>query len=1292
MARRHSGHGAGSRPRRRWKAGLLGAVAICGVAGFFAPAVIVHTPLRDLPLARAFAGIDGTIASGGAVWRWIGGIEYRDVILRDRAGKAAAFVPRLALDRGLLRLAVEPGSLGTLRLVDPELLVEVRSDGSSLEDIVAPWLAAATRRVSVELEVVNGTVELSDTVHRVAWRLSDVIAAGRLAADGSLAGWTAAGRLRHSDGAAAVGITADAPAAAAANQPVHLDRATIPAAAAAVLVRDGGWSMSSPPAAADGGRTITLATHRFPLGGSTLVATRFGLPYLVDGIADLRLDIASDAAGRHVSGDATVERLAVCDAATLAERLALDHCSLPFDASLVDGVIQVRRLEASSGGVRAQASGRFRMPTGRGSDWAEELVADDFAAALDVDLAAAATALPGGLVVRPDVRVTGGSLRLAAAARGDGGDRVLELRATARDLAAVRPPAPAVEGEAEVVGGRELSWPEPFTAWIRGRRGPGRGDRLRIEEAKLVSQAVEATASGSPAAFTLQWQADLGRLMEELAHVLDTGGTTAKGTCRGKLDVVADGHGAGGGTLALAMGFTDVEVAAADRPVWRDKDLAIEIEGQGSMASGAAAIDSGRAVIVAGEDRLDLALDGGAVVDLPAVMGFPADASVAWIRPAANATDTKGTAGIVGDLARWQPRLAVAFPSVVPRGLELTGGLKAAAEVVPQGNGWQWSRAGGECEKLVARFGGREVVEPRVVVTSAGRFDAASGRIDIASGEVLSTSLSLRTGGLSLLPATATATVVERLRGRMQWQADVGRVEPWIVPAAVAASWPAAGRAWGTIEIVDTQAGTNLLVEATGSQLSLAALERPGQAARPVWGEPRLVGAIEVTRPRLAGGGLADHLVIERLAVESSTLAVAARGRVDEWTSREIVSLEGTAAYDWQQISRLLQPWTGGRIRLVGSDHRPFSLRVPLAAAVRPVGEAAQAAPSADALQLPADWLAATRGATAEPELAVRVARPASAAVQPVDERVKALAIDTTASWTGGDIEGFPVSAGELSVRLLEGQLAFGPFDIPVAGGRLRGAPWVRLVPPPGELVIPPGRLVERVAISGPTCQRIATWLSPVLGHAAQATGVMSVDLAGARLPLGDAFGGDLTGQVTFEQFEVSPTAAMQPLVNLLVKLQSVVDPRFAFGDKAVMLRVRPEPVRVRLAGRRLAHDGLVMDSGQLVIKSQGSVGQDGGLDMRLEVALRGDLVGQTPVLGQLFRTPLVVPLKGTVAKPQFDAAAMDTILGRIVENTAEAVLKDGIGRGLEAVFGQPPQPAAQPAAAAPTLVLPPQR
>jgi len=290
---------------------------------------------------------------------------------------------------------------------------------------------------------------------------------------------------------------------------------------------------------------------------------------------------------------------------------------------------------------------------------------------------------------------------------------------------------------------------------------------------------------------------------------------------------------------------------------------------------------------------------------------------------------------------------------------------------------------------------------------------------------------------------------------------------------------------------------------------------------------------------------------------------------------------------------------------------------------------------------------------------------------------IRDLTIDTSTAWAAGDIDGIPLAAGEMAVRVLEGQLAFGPFDVPAAGGRLRSAPWIRLEPAPGELVVPPGRVIDRVSLAGSLGDRWMKWLVPVIGHSTHTSGVVSVDLAGARLPLADASRGELSGQVVFENLEVTPAAAIQPLVNLIVKLQSVVDPRFAFGDKAVLLRVRSDPVRVRLVGRRFTHEGLVMDAGQLVVTSQGSVGPDGSIDMRLEVALRGDVIGTTPVLGKLFRTPLLVPLKGTVARPQFDAAALDAILGRIVENTAEAVIKDGIGRGLEAVFGQPEPPEA---------------
>jgi hypothetical protein len=152
-----------------------------------------------------------------------------------------------------------------------------------------------------------------------------------------------------------------------------------------------------------------------------------------------------------------------------------------------------------------------------------------------------------------------------------------------------------------------------------------------------------------------------------------------------------------------------------------------------------------------------------------------------------------------------------------------------------------------------------------------------------------------------------------------------------------------------------------------------------------------------------------------------------------------------------------------------------------------------------------------------------------------------------------------------------------------------------------------------------------------------------------------------------------------------------MVDPRFALADQPVLLRVRPEPVRIQLAERRIWHEGLVMDSGPFTVRSQGSVGADGSLAAVVEVALRGDLVGQTPVLAQLMRTPITIPLKGALARPQFDAGALDLALQRTLENTARAVIDDGLGRGIDALFGRPPAPAAtqSPPARSPTLSFP---
>ena len=1365
------------RPRRRRGVFSLVALALLGAAAWFAPALIVLTDLRDRPLEAIFAGIDGRVTSRAAEWRWWGTIEYRDVVLRDPAGRPLVAVPRVVIDRGLASLLVNPGDLGAVRLIGGEALVEVRRGGSTIEDVLAPWLAtvaqAAAVPMSFELEVVDAAVELVDLERNNAWRITDLLAAGTMRPDATLAGWTISGRTRHTGtplrdlDAAANRVASDrvqdsaGPAVAGQSPGVadptdqfqspirshaqshartdpsgdpsgRLDRTTVAAGATAILARDGGWSVSSPDSrSVDTPRTLAVAATRLPLGISSLLATRFDAAHVLDGLADVRLDITlppprsadggDDVPPRRpparpaaetirVAGVVSGSQLAICQANTLAELITLDRGEMPIDLSVDGDRITVRSLKVASALFKAEASGRIRLPAGGTWDWAEALVGENFAVAADIDLAAAARAMPGGLAVRPDVRVTGGQLQITAVARADGNERVLEVRASSRDLAAVQSVV-ATQQERSGGGGprndgkreeRLLRWNEPFTAWLRGRRGATRGDRLRIEEARISSPAVEVSAFGTAESSTVQWTIDFDKLVAEAGEVLELEGVQLAGTARGRVDLermaaTAVSH------AKVSASLSNFELARQGRRPWRDAELSIEAEGSGGMAGAALLIDQGHGTIIAADDTLEVTLTGGAMVNLWSAVSAGVRRNDPWLRAAPGSQAIAADCSLTGELSRWQPRWEGVLPSMALEGVELGGVVKASAALAAQGDSWQITRAGGEVEKLTVTCDGRQINEPRAVASVAGQWNPATGQVEISSAELLTPSLSLRTGGLAVLPvrgnvlaasgprlgssgfdSSGMATMVERLRGKLQWQADVARLERWIVPPATASRWPAAGRAWGTVEILDTPIGMNMLVEATGSQLTISSTQpearagdvvggkgRESAAAALLWSEPRATLVLEVTCPP---SQTPERMAVNQLKLESSTLAVAAAGSIGELSSRRMVELGGNVAYDWEQVSRLLTPWTSGRLRLAGGGARPFTLRGPLGQLV-----ATSAAAGGDAgqhLSLPEDWLPTARGVQAEKVSRVALPLPTTArSATDLSDRLRAVSIDTSAAWTAAEVAGFQFAPGEMPVRFFEGQLALGPFDLAASGGRLRGAPWLRLLPAPGELIVPPGRCLDRVAITQQVGDRWFNWLVPLIGHSTHTQGLMSVDLAGARLPLADPFGGEASGQVIFENLESTPGERVQPLVNLIVKLQTAIDPRFAFGDKAVLLRVRPEPVSVRLADRKLWHEGLVMDAGQLVIRSAGSVAADGTLAMAVEVAFRGDIIGATPVVGKLLRTPLVIPLKGTVHRPQFDARSIDLIIGRIMENTTEAVIGPQLSRGLETLFGNPPPP-----------------
>jgi hypothetical protein len=112
-------------------------------------------------------------------------------------------------------------------------------------------------------------------------------------------------------------------------------------------------------------------------------------------------------------------------------------------------------------------------------------------------------------------------------------------------------------------------------------------------------------------ALAIQWTIAFGGLAAELGEVFDMAGFTARGTSRGRVDIVAGSPTTVKGS-ASAKGF---ELAAPGLPPWQDEDLTLEVEALGESAAGALAIDRGRVSIKAADDTLEARVEGGVLAD-----------------------------------------------------------------------------------------------------------------------------------------------------------------------------------------------------------------------------------------------------------------------------------------------------------------------------------------------------------------------------------------------------------------------------------------------------------------------------------------------------------------------------------------------------------------------------------------------------------------------------------------------------------------------------------------------------
>ena len=235
----------------------------------------------------------------------------------------------------------------------------------------------------------------------------------------------------------------------------------------------------------------------------------------------------------------------------------------------------------------------------------------------------------------------------------------------------------------------------------------------------------------------------------------------------------------------------------------------------------------------------------------------------------------------------------------------------------------------------------------------------------------------------------------------------------------------------------------------------------------------------------------------------------------------------------------------------------------------------------------------------------------------------------------------------------------------------------VALAPVPegwSEWTIEPVRLLADARMDPPVAWGVLAYIAPVLADTTRTSGRFSLELEGARLPVGDPAGGSLSGTLAMHEVVVGPG----PLVtNLFQSLPGGLPP-------PPSIRVADEShVRFQLADRRVRHEGLEFGvplpgpGRRLDVKSSGSVGlDDQSLAIKLVLPIPADLRQDRPLLAALAGKTISVGVAGKLGAPQ---VVFDGSIGQVAGDVAREFIERVRGGGVPPAGPPVPGVAAPP-------------
>jgi hypothetical protein len=580
---------------------------------------------------------------------------------------------------------------------------------------------------------------------------------------------------------------------------------------------------------------------------------------------------------------------------------------------------------------------------------------------------------------------------------------------------------------------------------------------------------------------------------------------------------------------------------------------------------------------------------------------------------------------LVGELSRWQRR-AQMFAGIDP-GIELGGVCTLEAHGGVDLEHIEITKADWSLEPFRVATNGTAVEEARMV----GKFEGLVNTKDIARTQVdtllvQSESFALQAQDSAVPNKTLTRDgqaafriAPNRLLSTLKFESSPGQYQP--------SNLSVSGDITGQVHwIIDPAAiRWELLADATALRATQPAPRNPNQlvstgASRSedtvLWEEPQAKLSVDGDYTIATG-----NTNLSRLQVQTEWLAYGGRALIDQSGGKTNIVSEGSITYDASSVAQRMRPYIGTVVAIEGQRTQPLDI----------------------------SWSS-----------------------HPTDPWARSLQAKSSLGWDRANVVGIEIGTGEIPLDIRNGQFV-SQAAFPVSQGTLRWNLAGDLAADPLTIRQSQERVIDNVAITREMCQGWLKFVAPLLADATSVQGNLSLDVERAEIIPSDLTKQTAIGQVHVHGATVGPGPLADQLLALVQQIRALRKGAGATdggGQPTSWLQLPEQRIGFAVEQGRVAHRGLQIQAGDVMMVTSGSVGLDGTMEMVASVPIQKEWLDKAPALQSLAGQQIQVPIRGTIQRPQLDLGSLAGMTQNLAAAALQGAAQKQIDRGLNKLLG----------------------